>query len=100
MRALRLTDWKHEPELHEIADPEPGPGAVRSLPVSFFSLPYELAVASTYWGTLPELIEVIALARAHKIRAHVQRFSLDDAPRAYEAMRSGALHGRAVVVPD
>jgi propanol-preferring alcohol dehydrogenase len=70
-----------------------------SLPISFFSVPYELSVASTYWGTLPELIEVIALARAGTIRAHVQRFSLDEAPHAYEAMRSGALHGRAVVVP-
>ncbi len=28
MRALRLTEWQHEPELLEIADPEPGPGEV------------------------------------------------------------------------
>jgi alcohol dehydrogenase, propanol-preferring len=71
-----------------------------TLPVGFFSVPYELSIATTYWGSIPELIEVIALARAGKIRAHVQRFSLNDAPRAYEEMRTGELHGRAVVVPS
>ena len=66
---------------------------------SFFTLPYEVSLASTYWGSLPELMEVIALAEAGRIRAHVQRFSLDEAPRAYEEMAAGRLHGRAVVVP-
>jgi propanol-preferring alcohol dehydrogenase len=71
-----------------------------TLPIGFFTVPYELSVATTYWGSIPELIEVIALARAGKIRAHVQRFSLDDAPVAYQQMRAGELHGRAVVVPS
>ena len=70
-----------------------------TLPVSFFSPQYEVSVASTYWGSLPELMEVIALAEAGKIRAHVQPFSLDDAPQAYEAMRARSLRGRAVIVP-
>jgi propanol-preferring alcohol dehydrogenase len=71
-----------------------------SLAVSFFGLPYELSVASTYWGSIPELIEVIALARSGRIRARVERFSLDDAARAYEKMREGTLQGRAVIVPS
>ena len=70
-----------------------------SLAVSFFGLPYELSVASTYWGSIPELIEVIALARSGKIGAHVERFSLTQAADAYERMRAGTLHGRAVIVP-
>jgi propanol-preferring alcohol dehydrogenase len=70
-----------------------------SIPVSFFSVPYELSVATTYWGSLPELREVIDLARAGRIRAHVQTFPLDDAPAVYEQMRAGELRGRAVVVP-
>jgi len=70
-----------------------------SLAVSFFGLPYELSVASTYWGSIPELIEVIALARSGQIGAHVERFSLDEAAGAYEQMRAGILHGRAVIVP-
>lgn len=70
-----------------------------TLPIGFFSIGYEVSVATTYWGTLPELAEVIALAQSGQLRAHVQRFSLDDAPAAYDAMRAGRLDGRAVVVP-
>jgi alcohol dehydrogenase, propanol-preferring len=70
-----------------------------TLPVGFFTVPYELSVATTYWGSRPELIEVIALARSGKIRARVQQFGLDDAPAVYDKMRDGDLSGRAVVVP-
>jgi propanol-preferring alcohol dehydrogenase len=70
-----------------------------SVPVSFFSPAREVSVAATYWGSLPELAEVIALARTGKIRPHVQRFSLDNATDAYRSMRAGTLTGRAVVVP-
>lgn len=28
MQALRLTEWKHDPELQEVAEPDPGPGQV------------------------------------------------------------------------
>jgi propanol-preferring alcohol dehydrogenase len=70
-----------------------------SLLVSFFSPQYEVSVASTYWGSIPELMEVIALAESGRIRADVQRFALDDAMAAYEAMHAGTLHGRAVIVP-
>jgi propanol-preferring alcohol dehydrogenase len=70
-----------------------------TLPVSFFSPKYEVSVASTYWGTLPELVEVIALAERGLIRAEVQEWTLGDAMRAYDAMAVGDLHGRAVVVP-
>src|SRR6185312_10227255 len=38
-------------------------------PLSFFSQPYELAVATTYWGTAIGLLEVIELARAGRIDA-------------------------------
>jgi propanol-preferring alcohol dehydrogenase len=70
-----------------------------SFPVGFFSPAYEVSVASTYWGSLAELGGVIALAEVGKIRAHVQSFAFADAPGAYEAMRAGALQGRAVVIP-
>ncbi len=70
-----------------------------SYPFSFFTVPYEVSLATTYWGSIPELMEVVALAEAGRISAHVERFSLEDAPRAYQAMRDGTLHGRAVIVP-
>jgi len=70
-----------------------------TLPLSFFSVPYEVSVATTYWGTLPELLEVIDLARAGKLRAEVTTFGLEEAPQAYRALRAGEVVGRAVVVP-
>jgi len=33
-----------------------------TLPVSFFSVPYEVSIQTTYWGTRPELVEVLDLA--------------------------------------
>jgi propanol-preferring alcohol dehydrogenase len=70
-----------------------------SLPVSFFSPRYEVSVASTYWGSLPELMEVLELGEQGKIRARVEQFSLADAPHAYELLAAGAVRGRAVIVP-
>lgn len=66
---------------------------------SFFSLPYEVSLATTYWGSLPELTEVLDLARRGLVRARVHRFRLDEAADAYEALHAGDLEGRAVVVP-
>ncbi len=71
-----------------------------SLPVSFFSVPYGVSVATTYWGTLPELVEVIELATAGRIGADVSRFDLADALSAYRSMADGTLDGRAVIVPS
>ncbi|HZA78024.1 MAG TPA: alcohol dehydrogenase catalytic domain-containing protein [Acidimicrobiales bacterium] len=65
----------------------------------FFSLPYEVSLATTYWGTLPELSEVPDLARQGLVKAHIQRFGLDDATNAYDALSAGQLEGRAVIVP-
>ncbi len=70
-----------------------------TLPVSFFGLPYEAGVFTTYWGTLPELREVVALAAAGQIEVEVTTYSLERALEAYEDMRSGRLRGRAVIVP-
>lgn len=70
-----------------------------ALPVGFGTLPFEVRVSVPFWGTRAELAEVIALARAGRIRAHVERFSLEDAQRAYDALRAGRLQGRAVVMP-
>ncbi len=70
-----------------------------TLPLSFFGVAYEASVATTYWGTLPELVEVVELARAGRLRAEVHRFGLDEAPDAYRRMQEGALSGRAVIVP-
>ncbi len=71
-----------------------------TLPVSFFSLPYEVTLSTTYWGTIPELHELIVLAGRGDIAPVVQRYALDDALDAYTAMGDGTLEGRAVVVHE
>jgi alcohol dehydrogenase, propanol-preferring len=70
-----------------------------TLPINFFSIAYEVSVATTYWGTLPELDEVLALAQSGMITPHVERFGLDEAPAVYERLAKGEIDGRAVIVP-
>lgn len=69
------------------------------LPAGFFSIPYGASVRTPYWGSRPELMEVFDLARAGKIRVHNERFTLEQAPEAYERLKAGTILGRAVVVP-
>jgi propanol-preferring alcohol dehydrogenase len=70
-----------------------------SVSLGFFSVPYEVSVATTYWGTLPELMELVALAQAGRVGSRVHPFPLAAAMDAYGAMRAGTLEGRAVIVP-
>jgi len=70
-----------------------------TLPVSFFSQPYECSIATTYWGSAIELIEVLALAKAGRIQAHVERYPLTQAADVYERLRRGEIPGRAVICP-
>lgn len=63
------------------------------------TVPLETAVQVPFWGTRAELQEVIALARSGQLQADVQTFPLTEAPEAYELLRRGEIHGRAVIVP-
>jgi propanol-preferring alcohol dehydrogenase len=71
-----------------------------TLPVSFFSPPYEVSVQSTYWGNRTELVEVLDLAARGRLHAEVQRYGLEEATQAYEDLAAGRIEGRAVVVPN
>jgi len=62
-------------------------------------VPYEAQVATTYWGSIPELMEVLELAEAGHIGAEIHRYDLDGAAGAYEDLAQGKLTGRAVIVP-
>jgi propanol-preferring alcohol dehydrogenase len=70
-----------------------------SLPFGFFTIPYELSVQTTYWGSVTELIELLALAERGVVKAEYTTFPLADAPAAYAALKEGSLRGRAVVIP-
>jgi propanol-preferring alcohol dehydrogenase len=71
-----------------------------SMTVGYFALPYEVSVSTTYWGSIPELVEVVALAEAGRIASRVQTFPFSRALDALEALHAGSIEGRAVVVPD
>ena len=70
------------------------------LPVAAYSLPFDCSVTVTTWGTVPELTEVVGLARTGAIRTTIRRFTLDETLEAYDQLHRGAVIGRAVVIPD
>jgi alcohol dehydrogenase, propanol-preferring len=62
-------------------------------------LPIEWSVGKPSWGTLPELHEVVALARAGLLHVGVERLALDETIDGYRRLHRGEVVGRAVVVP-
>ncbi|HET6503157.1 MAG TPA: NAD(P)-dependent alcohol dehydrogenase [Amycolatopsis sp.] len=71
-----------------------------TLPISFFAVPYELSVQTTYWGSRPELIEVLELAANGLLESKITTFPLEHAMDAYRRLEAGDLVGRAVIVPN
>jgi propanol-preferring alcohol dehydrogenase len=70
-----------------------------TLPVSFLGVPYEISIQTTYWGSRPELIEVLDLAARGLVTPRIVQFGLDDAVSAYRQLGAGTVQGRAVIVP-
>ena len=66
---------------------------------SFFTTPYESTITNTYWGSIEDLYEVVAMYRAGQIRPYIEQFALGDALEAYRRLEAGELPGRAVVTP-
>lgn len=71
-----------------------------ALPVNFHSPAQECSVAAPFWGTIPELLDVINLAQAGKVKMLVEHFTLDDAAHAYQLLHDGKIKGRAVITPN
>jgi propanol-preferring alcohol dehydrogenase len=63
-------------------------------------VPMEARVVIPFWGTRAEMAEVIALAQAGRIQAHIERFPLANANAAYDKLEAGKLSGRGVVMPS
>jgi alcohol dehydrogenase, propanol-preferring len=70
-----------------------------TFPMEFGAAPLEWSLKKPTWGTLPELHEVVALARRGVLEIEVERFGLEGAVEGYRRLRSGDVVGRAVVVP-
>ena len=71
-----------------------------TLPLSFFALPYEVSVQTTYWGSRPELIEVLDLASRGLVHPRMSSYPLAAAVDVYHQLAEGKISGRAVIVPD
>ncbi|MFF0156725.1 NAD(P)-dependent alcohol dehydrogenase [Streptomyces sp. NPDC005263] len=64
------------------------------------ALPPGTRISLPFWGTLPELERVVALAREGTLRVEAEQFALSRATEVIDRLRSGAVRGRAVLVPD
>ena len=71
-----------------------------TFPFTFFALPYEVSLQTTYWGSRPELVEVLDLAARGLVRPTITTFPLEEAVHAYHLMETGAALGRQVIVPN
>lgn len=71
-----------------------------TLPFGFFQVPLEVSFQSVYWGSRPELVEVLELTARGLLRAEVTTYTLDDALEAYRSLAAGTISGRAVIVPN
>jgi propanol-preferring alcohol dehydrogenase len=71
-----------------------------ALPVNFHNLPHECSVSSPFWGSIPELVEVVSLAQTGKIKMLVEYFPLERVAEAYHLLHEGKIAGRAVITPN
>lgn len=62
-------------------------------------LPFECSVTVPSWGSVSELVEVVALARSGAIRTEVEHLALEEAIEGYRRLSRGEVRGRAVVTP-
>lgn len=70
-----------------------------TLPLTFYAMPRDSAVAVPYAGTLADCYEVVRLAQAGLIKPQVERVAFEDIVETYARMDRGKLRGRAVLVP-
>ena len=68
-------------------------------PVRAFVTPFDSSVTVSTWGTIPELAEVVALARSGAIRTETTSYPLDRTLSGYDDLEHGRVVGRAVAIP-
>jgi propanol-preferring alcohol dehydrogenase len=71
-----------------------------TVPFGFFRMPPEASLTTVVAGTVRDLQEVVALARAGRIHSSVQTYPLRAVNEALDDLRQGRVTGRAVIVPD
>jgi len=71
-----------------------------SLTFNYMGVPTEVSLASTFYGSIPELGEVMTLARQGRIKTQAELFPLEQTPQVYQRMREGKIQSRAVITPN
>jgi alcohol dehydrogenase, propanol-preferring len=71
-----------------------------ALPFAPGRVPFECNVVLPTWGTIPELHEVVAMARRGALRTEVEPLALDGVVEGYRRLRRGEVVGRAVASPN
>ena len=66
----------------------------------WYKEPYEAELVKTYWGTLPELGELVALLQQGHLEPQYTTYSLDEGLDAYQKLVDGQVAGRAIIVPS
>lgn len=64
------------------------------------AMPYGASISTTFGGSKLELMHLVSLAEAGKIKPHVTKYKLSDVQTAVGKLRAGKVVGRAIVVPD
>lgn len=70
-----------------------------SFPFSFLGSALEISFASSHWGSITDLLEVIRLAEQGRLSVPIEKVSLDDVVSTYARLAAGDVVGRAVMVP-
>lgn len=66
----------------------------------WYKEPYEAELVKTYWGTLPELHELVALLQQGHLEPQYTTYSIDEGLDAYKKLLDGQVSGRAIIVPN
>ena len=65
----------------------------------FFGFPPEAVLTTVHAGTIHDLHEAVALARAGRLRMRVSTYPLEQVNDALDDLRAGRVAGRAVITP-
>jgi len=66
----------------------------------FDTIPVEVSMTTTAWGSLDDLREVVRQARRGRLRWSVERMPLRKARSAHDRLLAGKVAGRIVLVPE
>jgi propanol-preferring alcohol dehydrogenase len=70
-----------------------------TLPFTAGLMPYGCSVSTILGGSTRELIEVVELAEAGRIKPSIERFRLEDVGEVYQKLEANQIAGRAVIAP-